>query len=44
MAVIFLTLRDGRALLPGSFLALISVRRFVDSKAIMQLQGVGKFK
>jgi hypothetical protein len=38
------TLRAGRPLTPGRFLVLIPIRGWVDSKAIVKLEGLGKFK
>jgi hypothetical protein len=37
-------LRAGRPLTPGRFLVLISVRRSVDPRAIVWLEGLGKLK
>jgi hypothetical protein len=37
-------LRAGRFLPPGEFLVLIFVRGWVDSRAMVRLEGLGKFK
>jgi hypothetical protein len=44
MAVSLSALSAGRPLPPGKFLVLISVRSFVDSRAIVGLEGLGKLK
>jgi hypothetical protein len=44
MAVRLSALRAGHILPPGRFLVLISARGWVDLKAIVQLEGVGKLK
>jgi hypothetical protein len=44
MGVMLSPLRAGRPLPPGRFLALISVRGWVDPRAIMWLQGLGQSK
>jgi hypothetical protein len=36
--------RAGRPLPPGRFLVLISVTGFVDPRAIVRLEGIGKLK
>jgi hypothetical protein len=42
MAVILSALRAGRPLLPGRFLVLISLRGWIDSSAIVRLEGLGQ--
>jgi hypothetical protein len=44
MAVKLSALRTGRPLPPGRFLVLISVRGWIDSRATVQLEGLGQFK
>jgi hypothetical protein len=44
MAVRLSTLRAGRPLSPGRFLVLISVRGWVNLRAIVLLEGLGKLK
>jgi hypothetical protein len=44
MAVRLSALCAGRALPPGRFLVLISVRGCVDPRAIVQLEGLGQLK
>jgi hypothetical protein len=44
MAARLSALRVGRFLPPGRFLALIFVRRWVDLRAIVRLEGLGKLK
>jgi hypothetical protein len=44
MAVRLSPLRAGRPILPGRFLVLISVTRWVDPRAIVRLEGLGKLK
>jgi hypothetical protein len=44
MTVRLSALRAGRPLPPGSFLALISVRDWVDPKGIVRLEGLDQLK
>jgi hypothetical protein len=44
MTVRLSVLRAGRPLPPGSFLVLIFVRAWVDSRAIVRLEGLGQLK
>jgi hypothetical protein len=44
MAVRLSAISSGRYLTPGRFLVLISVRCWVDPRAIMRLEGLGKLK
>jgi hypothetical protein len=44
MAVRLSALRAGHPLHPGTFLVLISVRSWVDPKAMVRLEGLGQLK
>jgi hypothetical protein len=44
MAVRLSTLRAGCDLPPGRFLVLVSVRNSVNTRVILRLEGLGKFK
>jgi hypothetical protein len=44
MTVSLSALRASRNLLPGSFLVLISLKGFVDPRAVVRMEGLGKLK